>query len=265
MKDTIIAALPGDFPWQNQLLWFDTIDSTNTRAKELARQDAPHGTVLLADAQTGGRGRMGRSFHSPAGTGVYMSVILRPNCGPADLMHRTCAVAVAMCDAVEAATGLRPGIKWTNDLITGTRKLGGILTDLGLKADGKVDYAIVGIGLNCNQTTEDFPPELREMALSLAGATGQYQNRSQVIAAMLTALHRMDAQLLTGKSEMLERYRKDCVTLGKEISVLRGEQVTHGTALTVDDGGGLVVGYPSGVTETVTSGEVSIRGMYGYL
>ena len=265
MKDRIIAALPGDFPWQNQLLWFDTIDSTKTRAKELARQGAPHGTVLLADTQTGGRGRMGRSFHSPAGTGIYMSVILRPDCHPTDLMHLTCAVAVAMCDALEEATGLRPGIKWTNDLVTGTKKLGGILTELGLNTDGTVDYAIVGIGLNCNQATEDFPPELREIALSLASATGRQQHRSRIIAAMLTALHRMDGQLLTEKAEILAQYRHDCVTLGRDVSILRGDLVSHGRAVTVDDSGALVVAYPNGETEAVNSGEVSIRGMYGYL
>ena len=265
MKERIRANLPADHPWGDGILWFDTIDSTNTRAKELARSGAAHGTVLLADTQTGGRGRMGRNFHSPAGTGIYFSLILQPRCRPGQLMHLTCAVAVAMCDAVEAATGLRPGIKWTNDLVFGKRKLGGILTELGLKADGTVDFAIVGIGLNCAQTAQDFPPEIREIATSLSAATGEYPDRAAVIAAMIRALHRMDAGLLTEKEQMLCRYRQDCVTLGKEISLLRGDQVSHGKAITVDAEGALVVEYPDGRTEAVSSGEVSIRGMYGYL
>jgi len=108
MKEQILQYMKESCPWQDSLLWFDTIASTNTRAKELAAQGAPHGTVLVADSQTGGRGRLGRSFHSPAGTGIYLSLILRPNCAPSELMHLTCAAAVAACDAVETACGIRP-------------------------------------------------------------------------------------------------------------------------------------------------------------
>ena len=110
MKELIIQKLRESCHWQDSLLWFPSIDSTNTRARELARQGAAHGTVLIADHQTGGRGRRGRTFHSPAGSGIYMSLILRPHCAPQQIMHLTCAAAVAMCDAVESATGLRPGI-----------------------------------------------------------------------------------------------------------------------------------------------------------
>ena len=107
----------------------------------LASQGAPHGTVLIADRQTGGRGRMGRSFLSPPGVGIYMSILLRPECAPQELMHLTCAVAAAMCRAVECAAGLRPGIKWTNDLVWGKQKFAGILTEMGLNAAGGVDWA----------------------------------------------------------------------------------------------------------------------------
>ena len=265
MKDLILAALPGDFPWQNQIIWFDSTDSTNTRAKELAKQGAPHGTVLIAGSQTGGRGRMGRSFHSPEGSGVYMSVILRPDCAPGALMHLTCAVAVTMCDAVETATGLRPGIKWTNDLVHGKRKLGGILTELGLKTDGTVDYAIVGIGINCSQKELDFPEDIRDIAGSLAGVTGKDIDRSRVAVEMITALHKMHCSLLTGREEMLAAYRRDCVTLGKQISLVRGEDIRHGKALDMDNEGALIVEFDNGSREVVNSGEVSIRGMYGYL
>ena len=110
MKEQIISFLAESCPWQDSLLWFDTIESTNTTAKHLAREGAPQGTVLIADHQTGGRGRRGRSFHSPAGSGIYMSLILRPNCLPSQIMHLTCAAAVALCDAVEESCGIRPGI-----------------------------------------------------------------------------------------------------------------------------------------------------------
>ena len=265
MKEQIIKNLRESCPWQDSLLWFDSIDSTNTRARELARQGAPHGTVLIADHQTGGRGRRGRSFHSPAGSGIYMSVILRPHCAPQQIMHLTCAAAVAMCDAVASAVGFRPGIKWTNDLVCGKRKIAGVLTELGFDNRGNVDFAVIGIGINCCQQEADFPEDIRSIAGSLTSISGQSIDRAVVAAAMMDALYRMDAELLTGKAHILNRYRKDCITLGKEISLVRGEEIRHGTALDIDDAGALNVRFPDGTAEAVNSGEVSVRGMYGYV
>ena len=265
MKDLILQALPGDFPWQNQIHWFDSIDSTNTRAKEMALKGAPHGTVLIADHQTGGRGRMGRSFLSPGGVGVYMSVLLRPKCPPEALMHLTCATAVAMCDAVEQAARFRPGIKWTNDLVSGGKKLAGILTEMALDTSGQIAYAVVGIGINCCQQPEDFAPEIRDMAGSLSMIAKRPVSRHTLAAAMLEALARMDQSLLTGKAEMMVQYRKDCITVGKEISLVRGDEIRHGLAVDVDDEGALVVCFPDGHTEAISSGEVSVRGLYGYV
>ena len=265
MKEQIIRNLRESCLWQDSLLWFDSIDSTNTRARELARQGAAHGTVLIADHQTGGRGRRGRSFHSPAGSGIYMSVILRPHCAPQQIMHLTCAAAVAMCDAVEAATGLRPGIKWTNDLVCGKRKIAGVLTELGFDNHGNVDFAVIGIGINCCQQEDDFPEDIRSIAGSLASVSGQAIDRAVVAAAMMDALFRMDAELLTGKAHTLNRYRQDCITLGQEISLVRGEEVRHGTALDIDEDGALIVRFSDGQISAVNSGEVSVRGMYGYV
>ena len=266
MKDLILQNMRESCPWQDSLLWFDSIDSTNTCAKELAAQGAPQGTVLIADRQTGGRGRRGRSFHSPAGTGIYMSVILRPGCSPVELMHLTCATAVAMCDAVEFACGFRPGIKWTNDLVSGSRKLAGILTELGLSPNGTVDYAIIGVGINCSQKETDFPEEIRSIAGSLHSVTGKEIRREQVAAAMLDALYRMNEELLTDRDGILNRYRADCITLGKEISLVKADgSVRHGTALDIDREGALIVRFADGSTEAVSSGEVSVRGMYGYV
>ena len=265
MKDNIILNLRESCPWQDSLLWFETIDSTNSRAKELAAQGAPQGTVLIADHQTGGRGRRGRSFHSPAGTGIYMSVLLRPNCTPQELMHLTCAAAVAVCDAIERTCGIRPGIKWTNDLVWGKRKLAGILTELGLSPDGTVDFAVIGIGLNCCQEESDFPEEIRSIAGSLHSVTGNPIHRESVAAAMMDALFRMSADLLSHRDRILNRYRSDCITLGKEVSVVKADgSVRHGTAIDIDEEGALVVRFDSGM-ETVNSGEVSVRGMYGYV
>ena len=264
MKQKILSRLPGDFPWADRLQWFDTIDSTNTRLKALALQGAPHGTILIADHQTGGRGRMGRSFHSPEGMGIYMSILLRPECPPDRLMHLTCAAAVAMCDAVEKSCGFRPGIKWTNDLVVGRKKLAGVLTELVFDSSRNV-AAVIGVGLNCCQGHEDFPEEIRSIATSLAQVTASSPDRASIAGAMAEAFRKMDAELFCAKADTLARYRENCITLGKDISLVRGDEIFHGHALDVDDAGALIVRFPDGHTEAVSSGEVSVRGMYGYL
>ena len=261
---TTIQTYLGDCPWSVQV--FEEVTSTNTLLKELGRQGAIAGTVLVADRQTGGRGRLGRTFLSPGGVGVYLSALIRPNCAPRSLMHLTCAVAVAMCDAVEAAFGFRPGIKWTNDLVVGNRKLGGILTELGLDPKtGLVSYAVLGIGINCGQTDTDFDESIRSMATSARMVLGHTADRDRLIAEMVLALERMDHELLHAPAHMLDRYRRDCITLGQDVSILRGDEIRHATALDIDAEGGLVVRYDSGETGTVTSGEVSVRGLYGYI
>ena len=264
MMDLIVSHLPPEHPWRGQLHYFESIESTNTRAKEMALAGAPHGTVLLANAQTGGRGRMGRTFQSPPNAGIYMTVILRPQCPVSQLMHLTCATATAVADAIFAGTDFRPGIKWTNDLVAGKRKLGGILTELSASASGQVDWAIVGIGINCAQEEKDFPLEIRDIATSLQLCVGKPIDRAAVVAAMLVALEKM-SRLLPDANAFLPQYRANCITLGQEISILRGEEVRHGLALDVNEEGALLVEFPDGHREFIQSGEVSIRGMYGYV
>ncbi len=266
MKDKILSFLPADHPWRNSILWFDCIDSTNDRAKEMALGGAPHGTVLIADRQTGGRGRMGRSFDSPAGGGVYMSVILRPDCKPEELMHLTCAAAVAVCNAVEEVLGFRPGIKWTNDLVFSKKKLGGILTELSIDpVSHAVRYAIVGVGINCCQQPEDFPPELQDIATSLSVVCQKEIDRNKLSAALISAFFQIFPSLLSRKSAVMKTYAKDCITIGQTVQVIRGEDRRQGEAVALDQDGGLIVAYSDGSVETVQSGEVSIRGMYGYI
>ena len=180
-------------------------------------------------------------------------------------MHLTCAVAVAMCEAVEKATGVRPGIKWINDLVLDDKKLGGILTELSINSrTGLTDYAVIGIGINCCQQAEDFSPELQAIATSLS-ASGYDTSTDALAAEMIAALHQMDTTLLTEKKTMMERYRADCITLGRDITVHSSRDVRPGKALDVDDEGGLVVSFPDGTQETVNSGEVSVRGLYSYI
>ena len=250
-------------PWVDKIQYFDVLDSTNTYAKHLATQGAPEGTVVIAGQQTGGRGRLGRSFSSPAGMGIYLSVILRPDCKPEELMHLTCATGVAVGNAIAGITGICPGIKWTNDLVLGKRKLGGILTELSVDPiSGKVDWVVVGIGINCLQKQADFPPEIQDIACSLEM---DRQGIPPLCAALIAELGKMAASLLSEKEEIMAVFAQRCVTIGSEISILRGDELRHGTAIGVDADGGLQVLYPDGTQATVTSGEVSIRGMYGYL
>lgn len=263
-KELILLKLSAACPWQDTLHLYNTLESTNTLAKELAKAGAPHGTVVIAGRQTGGRGRMGRQFHSPAGQGIYMSVILRPDCRAEQLMHLTCAVAVAMCDAVEKVTHVRPQIKWINDLILNGRKVGGILTELSL--DGPMtDFAVVGIGINCCQQLEAFPDDLREIAGSLSMATGKPVDREALAAAMVDALYALSLSLLVGKEAYMACYKADCITLGREVAVHATEGVYRGYAEDIDADGSLCVRLPDGSVRLVGSGEVSVRGLYGYI
>lgn len=259
MLSHILQYLSGH-PWADQIQYFDTIDSTNNYAKKLAMEGAPAGTVILAGHQTAGRGRLGRSFSSPKNMGIYLSVILRPECKPCEIMHLTCATGVAACNAIDDP---HVGIKWTNDLVIGKRKLGGILTELSVDPiTQKVAWVVVGIGINCCQRKWQFPAEIRDMACSL---DMDWQDVPWLAADLIRALHQMDQDLLAKKIEIMASFRQKCVTIGSEISVVRADLVRHGKALAVDDEGGLLVEYPDGTRETVTSGEVSIRGMYGYV
>ncbi len=263
MLNSLLSQLNPNCPWKNHIHYYDCVDSTNTLAKKMASEGAPHGTVLIANQQMSGRGRMGRRFQSPDGMGIYLSVILRPNCPPEQLMHLTCAAAVAVCNAVETVAPFRPKIKWTNDLVYHNRKLGGILTELSV--EGKiVQYAVIGIGINCHQKVTDFPEDLQDMAGSLYMAAGKSVDRASLAAAMVNTLWEMDSRLLSEQNRIMDAYRNDCITLQQEIVLLRGSQKQYGTALSVDNNGGLVVAFSDGTVQTVTSGEVSVRGMYGY-
>jgi len=261
MTTSSILARLGDHPWAEQLTVLETVDSTNTFAKALAAQSAPHGTIVLADHQTGGRGRLGRSFSSPRGLGVYLSAILRFDAPPDQLMHLTCVMAEAVRRAIADASGLEPDIKWTNDLVYEKKKLCGILTELTVTPQGPA--IIVGAGVNCFQQPSDFPPEVAQMATSLVQLTGA-ADRSAVAAAIIRQLHLASEEMLMPQRWM-DSYRAHCITLGKDVKLVRGDEIRLGHVDAMDDRGALLVTLADGTKETVFSGEVSVRGMYGYL
>ncbi len=246
MKQKILSLIDPSCPYRGSLHYYDTLQSTNTLAKEMAHGGAPHGTVVIAGSQTGGRGRMGRTFCSPEGN-LYLSMLLHTRCSPGQLMHLTCWAGVMACDAVESLTGIRPGIKWINDLMYRGKKLGGILTELVLDPKtGLADYAVVGIGINCR----NVPPEVAEIAVCLKDMSAE-DSPAAMAAALCRALWQGDWHALP------QRYRDDCVTLGKQVLVAQTGKT--GTALAVTDQGALWVEYPDGTREAVSSGEVSVK------
>lgn len=253
-------------PWGARVVVLDSTDSTNLEARRLASTDAPAGTAVLADHQTAGRGRLGRSFHSPAGAGLYLSVILRPKVPPNDLFPLTALCAVAAARAVAQVCGTRPGIKWVNDLVFGTRKLAGILTELRLSPEnGAVDHVVVGIGINCESVA--FPEELAGKITSIAAETGKTGIREELAAALLRELSGVDSAL-SDRAECgrwLAEFAENCITLGKEVRILRGDAGRVGRAVGIGPAAELLVEYPDGSREAVASGEATVRGMYDYV
>lgn len=262
----ISAALPAHARVGREIVCLDSVDSTNSEVKRRADAGAGEGLAVLADQQTAGRGRKGRGFLSLPGKGLYCSVLLRPGCSFEQASDLTAWTAVAVCDAVQAVCGVRPGIKWTNDIILGGRKLCGILTEVDIEAEsGTLRSVTVGIGVNVSQTEADFGPELSPVATSLLRELGAAPGRGELAAALLTALDSMAAAWPGQKERYLERYRADCVTTGKDVLLVRPGRRELAHALSVDEDFRLVVRFPSGKTETVDAGEVSVRGLCGYV
>lgn len=251
------------------LVCLESVDSTNTYLKKQALAGAPEGTVVTADCQTGGRGRMDRPFRNPKGKLVALSVLLRPRQTPLErLSCVTAQTAVALCGAVEEVCGVRPGIKWTNDLVLGRKKLCGILTEMALEGESaSLQYLVIGMGINVHQTAEDFGPELEETAVSLDMALGGAVSRPALAAAEIRALDRLYADILQGDTGWyLDAYRRDCVTLGKTVQLISSDGGREtARALDIDDEFGLLVELEDGTRRVVRTGEVSVRGMYGYV
>lgn len=245
-----------------RVIRYEQVGSTNEICKALAAHGADD-TAVTALTQTAGKGRLGRSFQSPEG-GLYLSVLWR-DCGGAELLRVTPMAAVAVCRAVERLCGAKCSIKWCNDVVLAGRKLCGILTESHLRPDGSAEWLVVGIGVNVAQTA--FPSDIADTATSLA-LCGYEVDRDALAEAILEELAGLRAGLRAG----LERpevwrteYRARCVNMGKAVQVLRGGEARQARALDIDGEFGLTVEYEDGSRETVRSGEVSVRGLYGYI
>ena len=208
---------------------------------------------------------MTRSFQSPPGKGVYLSVLLRPQLPPGELMGVTGMTAVAVCNAVERTAGVRPGVKWTNDLVLNGRKICGILTEMALEGEtGLTQSLVIGAGVNVSHTPGDFGPEVSKMATSLA-QEGFPVPLPALAAAMIEELYRLSDALSGDTRPWVEAYRRDCVNLGKRVQLLWTDHQTEAEAVDIDDQFGLVVRLADGSLTTVRTGEVSVRGLYGYV
>ena len=240
------------------------VDSTNTRCRELLAQDAPDGTVVLAGGQTAGRGRRGRSFQSPQGMGIYLSVLWRPAEPEPQLLAVPALGALATCRAIARVSPAQAAIKWPNDLVYRDKKICGMLTELVLDGHGRPGV-ILGIGINVRQRPEDFSPEVRPIASSLEQETGAPVSRSALAAALMEELDALRPQAFAHPERWAAAYRSACLTIGREVRIITAAQEYTAQAVDVDDAFALVVELPDGSRRTVRSGEASVRGLYGYV
>lgn len=239
---------------------YEEVTSTNDVAKAHAREGARE-AVIIARSQTAGRGRLGRSFESPAGLGLYVSVLWRPLCSAEDLLPLTAMAAASAAMAIESVIGREVGIKWPNDLVLSGKKIAGLLTESALTSDGGVDFVVLGLGLNVHHTQDDFSPEVAAIASSLEAELGCAIDDAALESAVVEALLQTLRHLCAPET-YLDEYRRRCVTVGNVCRLLpQNEEVQ---ALDIDGRYGLVV-RREGKTETIRSGEVSVRGLYGYV
>ncbi|NPV70745.1 MAG: biotin--[acetyl-CoA-carboxylase] ligase [Firmicutes bacterium] len=233
--------------------------STNDCAKEMARQGAPEGTVVVAEEQTGGRGRMGRPWASPPGGGLWFSVILRPALTPPQAPRLTLVAAVAVARAIRHTTGLEAGIKWPNDIIVGGRKVCGILTEMVAEID-RVEFVVLGIGLNVNLGRKGLPQDLRDCATSLDIELGRRLDRAAVFRSILREFESWYMRYLQdGPVPALSEWRQLSITLGERVRVVGQGESFEGTATGIDEDGALIVKPDGGPERRVLSGDVSLR------
>ncbi|MBP3926661.1 MAG: biotin--[acetyl-CoA-carboxylase] ligase [Clostridium sp.] len=248
----------------SDVLYFDETDSTNTEIKKAAEKGALHGTLAVADYQFMGKGRRGRSWTSPHGVGIWMSILLRPQLHPSCASMLTLVSALAVADGIEEVCGLDTKIKWPNDIVVNGKKVCGILTEMSTELEC-INYVVVGIGINAN--TLEFPEDIKAVATSLLLETGVRVNRSRLIGAVMKAMEKYYALFLEHQdmSGLLKVYNEKLANKDNVVRVLAPGNEYTGTAEGINAAGELLVRMEDGELRTVISGEVSVRGIYGYV
>ena len=245
------------------IIYLDTIDSTNTYGKKIAKETS-HGSVVLSEEQTLGRGRLGRGWISPVGEGVFISIVLKPDIPLTEGMKMTQIAAAATCKAIRDLTGLEALIKWPNDIVVNGKKVCGILTEMAGELN-RIDYLVVGIGVNTNN--EKFPDKLAGIATSLRIEKGREIDRKTLIVKILENFECFYEDYIKSKElvRTLAVIRSYSAILGKNVFILKGDRKIKALALEINDDGLLGVRYENGEEEMLLSGEVSIRGEKGYI
>ncbi len=258
--------------FNQRIIYEYIISSTNSLSKELACNGYPEGTVVIAEAQTAGRGRLGRAWESPSGKGIWMSFILRPDIMASEAPFITIITALSCAKALERVIGISPGIKWPNDIIYNKLKVCGILTELGLDSKmSKINFIVLGIGINVNIDVSDFPDELKDKAVSLKNIVGKKVNREAVIIEILNIFYDLYSAAVKSsfnndfRKELIGEYTKYSITIGQAIKVMGADGEKEREAVGITNEGELIVINSHGVEERINSGEVSIRGINGYI
>lgn len=234
---------------------FDTIDSTNTYAKLLTSGGCSEGTLVIAEEQSQGRGRAGRSWFSEKGNNLTFSIILKPKIKPDSIGIISLYASLAVAQSIENIAHLIPECKWPNDVLLDGKKVCGILSD-GVFDNGQLSYAIVGIGINVNQTA--FPDEIIKTATSLSLSTGKNYNRVEVLAVVIGQLEILYDKILLGQlGEILVSWKKYCSLFGKKITIDQQGAVVSGTVITIGDDGGLILQI-DGIEKKIFAGDITI-------
>ncbi|MCL2835546.1 MAG: biotin--[acetyl-CoA-carboxylase] ligase [Defluviitaleaceae bacterium] len=242
----------------DKILVFDSLESTNITAKEMAASGACHGTVVIAERQSAGKGRMGRAFFSPPGCGIYMSVVLCPDLlgfGTPSLV--TALAAVCVCESIEQMCGKEPRIKWVNDIFLDGKKICGILTEAVTNPGGRIERVVLGVGVNFSTPETDFPPNLQQTAGSIFPNGNPPVTRPQFAADIINRIIKPPEPPST--ATMLGKYKKRMMMLGSRITVSGTGEAFEATAVDIDDAGRLIVKTDRGDIIKLTSGDISIR------
>ena len=241
------------------IYYFNSIDSTNKKAKEVA-QDEQEGTVIIAEEQTAGKGRMGRSWVSPKGKGIWMSLILKPTMEPMKVPKLTLIGAAAVHKALENMK-IKAQVKWPNDVLIDGKKICGILTEMSGELN-MVNYVIMGIGINVNLDEKDIPDQLKDKATSLKISTGKEINRKELTANILNEFEKLYISFKEKDqmNEVLKICRENSILLGEEVKIIRGNDVRIGKAIDINENGELLIKFEGDKVESIIAGEVSLRG-----
>lgn len=252
-----------DFIGRN-IYYYDSIDSTNTKAKEISFQEK-EGTIVIAEEQVKGKGRMGRTWISPKNKGLWMSIILKPQVDPMKVGKITLLGAAAVHKAL-ARMDIKTTIKWPNDILLGGKKICGILTEMNCELN-MINYVIMGIGINVNLDEDEIPEELRDKATSIKISENKEINRKELLGNILNEFEELyiDFHDNDNIKKAISTCRDNSALIGNEIRVIKGDNIRPGKAMDINEDGELVVEFENGVVENINSGEVSIRGLNGYI